>query len=89
MTDKKVFQLVSASKPADKITPEIKKALDEMYAEILTGECDFVMIVGEQDNSDGEEGVSFMTNQDNAGCNLMLDQVKFNILAGALMGLAE
>jgi len=89
MTDKKLFQLVAKTKPQEKITPEMKAALDEMYAEILTGNCDFVMIVGEQDNSDGEEGVSFMTNQDNAGCNLMLDQVKFNILAGALMGLAE
>lgn len=86
MTDKKVFQLV---KPKESITPEIKKVLDEMYAEILTGKCDFVMIVGEQDNSEGEEGVSFMTNQDNAGCNFMLDQIKFNMLAGQIMGLAD
>jgi len=76
MTDKKLFQLVSKTKPQEAISPEMKAAVDEMYQEILTGKLDFVMITGDKD------GCGFVTNLDTAGCNLLLDQVKFNILLG-------
>ena len=81
MTDKKLFQLVAKTKPQEKMTPEMKAALDEMYAEILTGDVDFIMATGD---SNGEDPVGFITNLDTAGCNLMIDQMKLGILMGQI-----
>jgi predicted pyridoxine 5'-phosphate oxidase superfamily flavin-nucleotide-binding protein len=81
MTDKKLFQLVAKTKPQEKMTPEMKAALDEMYQEILTGDVDFIMATGD---SNGEDPVGFITNLDTAGSNLMLDQMKLGILMGQI-----
>lgn len=78
MTDKKVMQLVTGKTP--EMTPEFRKILDEMYAEVLTGKPDFILMLGDVDGN----GVSFLTNLDVAGTNLLIDQVKLGLLSGNL-----
>lgn len=78
----KVVQLVKSGKISEpEMSPEFRKALDEMIQEIQSGKKDFVLMIGDDE---GGNGVSFITNLDLPSSNLLLDQVKLHgLLYGA------
>lgn len=77
MTDK-VFQLISNKNKKEKMTAEFRAAVDQLYNETLDTDQDFILISADPTGT----GMSFISNLDQSGINLLIDQLKLSVLTG-------